>query len=135
MTSVNLDYGNFKYSLKNLETQYEHFLTLPPEYPQYIREGMAESVIQRFETGYDSLWKALRRHLIEALGNPDVPNSPGPFSTWPMRTVCWPRAAGSGRPTCRLASTPRMTTVKERRTGRSPLCPTSSTTPSACTAL
>ncbi len=79
MTNTGLDYGNFKNSLKNLETQYEHLLNLSSEHPAYIREGMTESVIQRFETCYDSLWKALRRYLIEALGNPDVPNSPRPL--------------------------------------------------------
>ena len=41
-----------------------------------MHEGMAESVIQRFETCYDSLWKILRRHLVEALGIAEAPNSP-----------------------------------------------------------
>ena len=40
---------------------------------------MAKSVIQRFETCYDCLWKVLRRYLIDGLGMPDVPNSPKPI--------------------------------------------------------
>ena len=40
---------------------------------------MAESVIQRFETCYDALWKVLRRHLIEVFGIAEVPNSPRPI--------------------------------------------------------
>lgn len=43
------------------------------------REAIAESVIQRFETCYDSLWKVLKRHLTEVLGLPEVPNSPKPL--------------------------------------------------------
>ena len=77
-TGLTIDYGNFKASLRNLQAQYEHRLNLPAEYPDYVREGMTESVIQRFEVCYDSLWKALRRHLIEEIGVPDVPNGPRP---------------------------------------------------------
>ena len=40
-----IDYGNFRESLKNLETQYENLSHLSQDYPLFIREGMAESVI------------------------------------------------------------------------------------------
>ena len=40
------------------------------------REGIAESVIQRFETCYDCLWKVLKRYLTEELGLAETPNSP-----------------------------------------------------------
>ena len=73
-----IDYSNFKLSLKNLETQHQHLLDLPEDYPPFLHEGMAESVIQRFETCYDTSWKILRRHLIETLGIAEVPNSPRP---------------------------------------------------------
>ena len=43
-----------------------------------IQEAVAESVIQRFETGYDRLCKVLKRHLVDVLGLPEVPNSPKP---------------------------------------------------------
>ncbi len=42
------------------------------------REAIAEPVIQRFETCYDTLWKILKRYLVEELGLPEVPNSPKP---------------------------------------------------------
>lgn len=74
-----VDYSLFQRSLKNLEAQHDHLLNLSSEYPPFVYEGMAESVIQRFETCYDMLWKVLRRHLIDSLGLPDVPNSPRPI--------------------------------------------------------
>ena len=54
---------------------------LPDRAPsgQRDREAIAESVIQRFETCYDTLWKDLKRYLIEEIGLPDVPNSPKPL--------------------------------------------------------
>ena len=73
-----IDYSNFRMSLRNLETQHEHLLQLSPDYPTFIHDGMSESVIQRFEICYDSLWKALRRHLIQELGIADAPNSRKP---------------------------------------------------------
>ena len=74
-----IDYSKFQISLKRLQEQYEFYLGLDQEHPDAIREGMAESVIQRFETSYDTLWKVLRRYLNEALGIPEVPNSPKPI--------------------------------------------------------
>ena len=74
-----IDYSNFQRSLKNLEMQHEHLLHLSPDYPSFVHEAMAESVIQRFEVCYDALWKVLRRHLIEALGIAEIPNSPRPI--------------------------------------------------------
>ena len=71
-----IDYDNFKKSLKHLELQYENYRTLDPSLPVLTREAVVESVIQRFETCYDSLWKVLKRYLHEELGIPDVPNSP-----------------------------------------------------------
>ena len=74
-----IDYGNFKRSLRNLEVQHGNLLNLSPEFPPFIHEGIAESVIQRFETCYDALWKVLRRYIIEELGIAEVPNSPRPI--------------------------------------------------------
>ena len=75
-----IEYDNFQKSLKNLELQYENYLTNYQNVDVSLRdltwEAVAESVIQRFETCYDSLWKVLRRYLREELGIPDVPNSP-----------------------------------------------------------
>ena len=73
------DYGKFQLSLKRLEEQHENHRTLDHSLPDLIREGIAESVIQRFETCYDCLWKVLKRYLIEELGLADTPNSPKPI--------------------------------------------------------
>ena len=74
-----IDYGNLRMSLKNLETQHRNLLSLSPDYPAFVHEGLAESVIQRFEICYDTLWKTLRRYLVEALGVAEAPNSPRPI--------------------------------------------------------
>ena len=74
-----IDYRNLRLSLKNLETQHRNLLNLSSDFPAFVHEGMAESVIQRFEICYDTLWKTLRRYLVEALGVADAPNSPRPI--------------------------------------------------------
>ncbi len=74
-----IDYDKFQLSLKRLEEQYENHRTLDPNLPELIREGVSESVIQRFETCYDCLWKVLKRYLVEGLGVVDAPNSPKPI--------------------------------------------------------
>ena len=76
---MKIDYSNFSKSLKNLESQHYRYVNMPPDYPGWVQEGIAESVIQRFETCFDTLWKVLRHHLIGVLGIPEVPNSPRPI--------------------------------------------------------
>ena len=73
-----IDYDKFRLSLKRLEEQNENHREQDDTLPDLIREAIAESVIQRFETGYDCLWKVLRRYLIEGLGLAETPNSPKP---------------------------------------------------------
>lgn len=74
-----VEYGNFQASLGRLEEQYENYRELDEELPRLLREAVAESVIQRFETCYDCLWKVLKRYLVEELGVADSPNSPKPI--------------------------------------------------------
>ena len=74
-----IEYRNFRMSLENLEAQYQNYRTLDESLPVLIQEGVAESVVQRFEVCYDSMWKVLRRYLQDELGIPDVPNSPRPI--------------------------------------------------------
>ena len=74
-----IDYDKLEKALRHLQAQFENYRTLDPSLPKLIQEAVAESVIQRFETGYDCLWKVLKRHLVEALGIPEVPNSPKPI--------------------------------------------------------
>ena len=76
-----IDYEKRQKSLKHLELQFENYQRAQdrPELTELDREAIAESVIQRFETCYDTLWKDLKRYLIEGLGLADVPNSPKPI--------------------------------------------------------
>ncbi|MBF0609679.1 MAG: nucleotidyltransferase [Magnetococcales bacterium] len=76
-----IDYDKLEKSLRHLEAQFaNHRRTAQrPEFTHLDREGIAESVIQRFETCYDTLWKVLKRYLVEELGLPQVPNSPKPI--------------------------------------------------------
>ncbi len=74
-----IDYTKFCMSLKHLEAQHENYKTLDTSLPSLIQEAVAESVIQRFETCYDTLWKVLKRHLAQELGIPNTPNSPKPI--------------------------------------------------------
>ena len=73
-----IDYSKFRSSLKRLEEQNANCQKGNPGLSELDRDGIAESVIQRFETCYDCLWKVLKRYLTEALGVPDAPNSPKP---------------------------------------------------------
>ncbi|MBF0309993.1 MAG: nucleotidyltransferase substrate binding protein [Magnetococcales bacterium] len=76
-----IDYDKLRKLLQHLERQYANHqgARLRPELTEIDREAIAESVIQRFETCYDTLWKDLKRHLVEGLGLPEVPNSPKPI--------------------------------------------------------
>jgi len=74
-----VNYEKFQKSLKHLERQFENYKTLDASQPELIEEAVAESVIQRFETCYDCLWKVLKRYLLEELGIPEVPGSPKPL--------------------------------------------------------
>lgn len=74
-----IDFGEFKQSLSRLESQFGHWHTLDTSLPTWIQEAVSESVIQRYETCYDCLWKVLKRYLNESLGLPDLPNSPKPL--------------------------------------------------------
>lgn len=73
-----IDYSKYRLSLKRLEEQHENYRSLDPDLPELIRDGVKESVIQRFETCYDCMWKVLKRYLNEVLGIADPPNSPKP---------------------------------------------------------
>lgn len=74
-----IDYTKFRQSLRRLEEQYENYQHLDPSLPRLTYEAVPESVIQRFETCFDSLWKVLKRYMAEELGVPDLPNSPKPL--------------------------------------------------------
>lgn len=74
-----IEFDKLEKALKHLELQYNNYSTLETSQPILIQEAVAESVIQRFETCYDCLWKVLKRYLIEELGLTEIPNSPKPI--------------------------------------------------------
>ena len=73
-----IDYDKLQKSLKHLELQFENYQAAQTrtELLEIDREAVAESVIHRFETCFDSLWKDLKRYLTEEIGLADIPNSP-----------------------------------------------------------
>ncbi len=74
-----IEYDKFQQSLKHLELQFENYRTLDKSLPSLMQEAVAESVIQRFETCWDCLWKVLKRYLVEEVALPEVPNGPNPI--------------------------------------------------------
>ena len=76
-----IDFEKYSKSLLHLEAQYQNYLHLNERdsLTNLDEEGIKESVIQRFETCYDSVWKALKRYLNEELGLAELPNSPKPI--------------------------------------------------------
>ena len=75
-----IDYEKLRKSLKHLEVQFLNYQSAQdrPELTEIDREAIAESVIQRFETCYDTLWKDLKRYLTDEIGLAEVPSSPKP---------------------------------------------------------
>ena len=73
-----IDYGNFKISLKNLEEQLGHYNSMDDNWPSWNRDGIAESVIQRFEVCWECLWKVLKRYLEEEIGLAEDIGGPKP---------------------------------------------------------
>ena len=74
-----IDCSKLNMSLSQLQAQFENYESLDASLPKLIQEAVAESVIQRFETCWDCLWKVLKRYLNEELGLPEIPNSPKPI--------------------------------------------------------
>ena len=128
-----IDHSKFRSSLKRLEEQHANYRQGNPALSDLDREAVAESVIQRFETCYDCLWKVLKRHLTTVLGVPDAPNSPNPIFRLAHETTCSPHPWSSGSDTPTPASIRLMTTTATRRRLPSPWYRISSTTPSVYT--
>ncbi len=59
-----IEYDKFQKALKHLELQYQNCESLEANQPELIKEAVVESVIQRFETCYDCMWKVLKRYLL-----------------------------------------------------------------------
>lgn len=73
-----VNYEKLQKSLKRLQERYEEYQNLDESIPEYMKESVSESVIQRFEICFETLWKTLRRYLVDGLGFGDVPSSPKP---------------------------------------------------------
>ena len=91
-----IEYDNFQKSLWRLEEQYENYRKPDDSLPELTREAITESVIRRFKTCYDCLWKVLKRYLIEELGHADVSNSPKPIFRLASETIWLPRLWRNG---------------------------------------
>ncbi len=74
-----LSYEKFEKSLHALVLQYNNYENIDNSLPDITKEAIAESVIQRFETCYDSMYKILKKYMQENLGVTDIPNSPKPI--------------------------------------------------------
>ena len=113
-----IEYDKFRMSLKRLEEQYENYREPDDSLSDLTQEAVAESVIQRFETCYDCLWKVLKRYLIEELGIADAPTSPkGHLQTGVTRTTCSPRRWSNGSSMPAPASIrPTTTAARKRKT-------------------
>lgn len=77
MSESDTPYGKFRESLRGLEEQHSNYQRNAHALrPKLDKEAVAESVIHRFETCFDCLYKALRRHLIDGLNVSEVSCSP-----------------------------------------------------------
>ena len=129
-----IKYDKFQMSLKRLEEQYANYGNLDASLPGLIQEAIPESIIQRFETCYDCLWKVLKRYLIEELGIADAPNSPKPIFRLAHENNLFAAPLEQWLKLRSMPASIRPTTTAARK--RKPawsLCTTSSTMPSAFT--
>jgi nucleotidyltransferase substrate binding protein (TIGR01987 family) len=75
-----MDYQKFEKALKHLQSQYDNYLSMDSRtsLTDLDKDGISESVVQRFETCYDMAWKHVKKFLNHEFGLPEVPNSPKP---------------------------------------------------------
>lgn len=71
-----IDYSRLANLLSRLQEQVAHNDALDPNLPGFVKEAITESIIQRFETCFDSTWNTLKRYLTDEEGILDVPNTP-----------------------------------------------------------
>ncbi len=76
-----IDYSKFQKSLNHLQLQFENYQKIDKRVhlEELDKEAIGESVIHRFETCYDCLWKVLKKYLVMEKGIVDIPNSPKPI--------------------------------------------------------
>ncbi len=76
---TDIDYTKFRLSLKRLQEQHDNYQNLDESLSRLNQEAVIESTIHRFETCFDTLWKALKRYMGNDLGIPDLRNGPKPL--------------------------------------------------------
>ncbi len=91
-----IEYNRFEQSLRHLLLQFKNYELPNENYPELIQEAVAESVIQRFETCYDCLWKVLKRYLVEELGLAESLTALNPFLERLMKIDCLPPISHTG---------------------------------------
>lgn len=74
-----MDYSKFKKALQLLEEQNNRLNSISNDYEEWVNIALKESIIQRFETCWDCLWKILKRYLEHEIGLAEVPNGPKPL--------------------------------------------------------
>ncbi len=74
-----ISYVKLEKSLTLLQEQNNRLLSVTDDQEEWIVEAVKESIIQRFEICWDTLWKTLRRYLREEIGVPEVTNRPNPI--------------------------------------------------------
>lgn len=76
-----INFDKLEKSLNHLKLQYDNYLNIESKtgLDDLDKQAIAESVVQRFETCYDTLWKTLKKYMEYVLGLPEVPNSPKPI--------------------------------------------------------
>ena len=74
----NTNHEKLEKSLYRLKDQYDFFQSNEEPLTKNIEEAIKESIIQRFEVCYDTLWKHLKKHFEEQ-GLADTPSSPNPI--------------------------------------------------------
>ena len=72
-----IEYQKLEKVLARMQERHADYMDMGmrPELRESDKESIKESLIQRFETCYDTLWKYLKIHL-ENQGLPNIPNSP-----------------------------------------------------------
>ena len=73
-----VEYEKLEKSLERLREQYEYFTENEEDLSGNLKEAVQESIIQRFETCFDTLHKHLKRYF-EDQGLTNVPGSPKPI--------------------------------------------------------
>jgi len=91
-----IDYDKFQKSLKHLELQYRNHKSMDSGQPKLIWEAVTASVIQSFETCYDSLGKFSNAICAKSSVSLKCLTIRRESSDWRGKTTCSPHRRISG---------------------------------------